>query len=65
MIEVRIACKKHPRYMGHMKPRAKWSAHSSDCPGCKMVFSIRHRGTACYAAQRPWVKMVILRSAPK
>lgn len=65
MIEVRISCRKHPRYMGYMKPRAKWSPYyNSNCPGCEMVYDVR-QGTATRPIRCPWVRIKILRSAPK
>lgn len=61
MIEIRIACRRHPRYMGYMKPRAKWSKYTEGCPGCSMVYDARSGRQTVYGIARPWVKIKVLR----
>lgn len=64
-ITVKIQCRKHPKYMGYNRPRARWHAHKTAsnpgpvCPGCVMVYNARH--TDHVDAQKPWVRFYIVR----
>lgn len=66
MIYLRVSCRKHPRYLGYMQPRAGWypkrkgeARKGGPCPGCNMVYAARHNSSVDLSY--PWVKFCIVR----
>lgn len=64
MIQITIRCKKHKNYQGIRPSKGRWyrwEKHGRGCPGCCMVYDMRHGlFDKVNPVPNPWIKVRVI-----